>query len=118
MYLTTMLRYCASRAVSESLMNNISGGTKQIVVRSLSWETGKGEVADYFRRFGAIERARISYNYGTGFSRGVAFVSFQDAKSAEAALSAKEHVIDGRKVFVKYEDPEPPERNQGNARQW
>ena len=57
-----------------------------------------GDIEKYFSRFGVVDAVNLKYDLETGISRGFAFVSFVDEKSADLALKKIVHVINNRYI--------------------
>uniref|UniRef100_A0A5S6R0L3 Paired domain-containing protein n=1 Tax=Trichuris muris TaxID=70415 RepID=A0A5S6R0L3_TRIMR len=88
--LSVALRYC-STSISEQAT---------VYVASLPWISGKGQLIDYFRQFGAVANVYLPYNEKSGFSKGYALVRFRRSCDAEKAVQGV-HEIDGRQVAVR-----------------
>lgn len=66
-----------------------------------------GDVHDYFKNFGEIEKVTVKFDSVTGRSRGFGFVTFASEDSVEAVLNAGPHFIRNR--------PIDPKRPKGKA---
>ncbi|OQR85791.1 hypothetical protein ACHHYP_11364 [Achlya hypogyna] len=70
---------------------------RKIFVRGLAWEATSDKLRQHFVRFGPVQNATVIMDKVTGKSKGFGFVTFDDMESANAALKAQPHDIDGRK---------------------
>uniref|UniRef100_A0A914C817 RRM domain-containing protein n=1 Tax=Acrobeloides nanus TaxID=290746 RepID=A0A914C817_9BILA len=77
--------------------------SSQLIVKNISWITGKEQIIEYFSKFGQIKQVTVPTDRVTGLNRGVAFMDFVDEKVALMLLDQKNnsHVIDERKVYVR-----------------
>mmetsp|Transcript_33624 Transcript_33624/g.76030 ORF Transcript_33624/g.76030 Transcript_33624/m.76030 type:complete len:511 (+) Transcript_33624:251-1783(+) len=64
---------------------DISEG-RTLFVRSLPLEASEADLARRFEDFGAVAKATIVKDQGTGLAKGTGFVTFEDASSVDAAL--------------------------------
>jgi len=71
-----------------------------IFIGNLPFSTTKADLQALFESFGAITNIHIPVNKDTGQARGFAFVSFENAAEAEAALSVNEQDVQGRAIKV------------------
>jgi RNA recognition motif-containing protein len=65
---------------------------KKLYVGNLSFSTTEDELRELFEQYGSTESVAVITDRETGRSRGFGFVEFEDAASAEAAVSA----LDGK----------------------
>ena len=73
----------------------------KIFIGGLSWGTNEDGLRESFSKFGEITDARVITDRATGRSRGFGFVTFQDADSANEAVSSMNDVeLDGRTIKV------------------
>lgn len=81
---------------------------RTIFLRNISFQSSESSIKEYFdARFGAVEYARIVMDHASGLSKGTAFVRFEHADSATAAIDAAkasqakaERKKDKKKSFV------------------
>jgi RNA recognition motif-containing protein len=84
----------------QSTGGNYSGGNT-LFVGSLSWDTKETQLRDAFEEFGDVSNARVITDRDTGRSRGFAFVTFENADSAERAVREMNGAtLDGREIVV------------------
>lgn len=74
----------------------------KIYVGNLSYSLDEAALRTSFAEFGEITDIAFPKDRVTGRPRGFAFITFADAKSAEAALKLDGQEISGRKVVVKF----------------
>ncbi len=67
---------------------------KKLYVGNLAFSTTEEELRELFETHGPIESVSVSTDRETGRARGFAFVEFEEASGAEAAMQA----LDGRDV--------------------
>ena len=87
----------------------------KLFVGNLSWNLTENELHDTFSQYGQIDECRIITDRETGRSRGFGFITFENADSAEEAMSALDgHELDGRpmKVNEAKERERRPQRNR------
>ena len=78
----------------------------KLFVGGLRPQTTKDLVVDYFQRFGTVVNCEVMTDSGKpGNSRGFAFVVFETAEAAGAALAEPAHFLDERKVDVRKAEP-------------
>ncbi len=65
----------------------------------MHYDLRESDIVALFSTFGKIERCDMS-NDGTGRSKGFCFVEFQDAASAQAALTMDGFELAGRRIKV------------------
>ena len=73
---------------------------KKIYVGNLAYQTSKSELEDLFSQFGAIEDVIVITDRDTGRSKGFGFIEFDNADSANKALSIDGQELDGRPLKV------------------
>ena len=71
-----------------------------IFIGNLPFSTTKMDLQALFESFGSITNTHIPVNKETGQARGFAFVSFESAEQAEAALSVNGQDVKGRAIKV------------------
>lgn len=74
----------------------------KIYVGNLSYSLDEQSLRQSFAEFGEITDVAFPKDRVTGRPRGFAFITFNDAKSAEGALKLDGQEIAGRKVVVKF----------------
>lgn len=88
------------RRDARSQGGSYSGGNT-LFVGSLSWDTKEPQLRSAFEEFGDINEARVITDRDTGRSRGFAFVTFENADSAERAVREMNGaMLDGREIVV------------------
>lgn len=73
----------------------------EIFVGNLPFDETEETIKEIFAPYGQVDRVKLLTDYDTGRSRGTAFVSMEDFKAAQAAISeldGKEH--GGRELRV------------------
>lgn len=74
----------------------------KIYVGNLSYSLDQSSLRTAFAEFGEITDLAFPTDRVTGRPRGFAFITFNDASSAEAALKLDGQELSGRKVVVKF----------------
>lgn len=74
----------------------------KIYVGNLSYSLDESSLRTAFAEFGEITDLAFPKDRVTGRPRGFAFITFNDASSAEAALKLDGQELSGRKVVVKF----------------
>lgn len=77
--------------------NHVSQNRRVLFVGGLPGSANETSVAKYFERYGPVECTRIVRKKVTGESKGYAFVTFEEARYLDRALS-HEHFMFGRRV--------------------
>ncbi len=73
----------------------------KIYVGNLSYGSTDGDIESYFQQFGSIKDVKVITDRDTGRSKGFAFVTFEDPKSAkEAVEGADGKDLNGRNLKV------------------
>ena len=81
---------------------------KKLFVGSLSWSTDDHSLRQTFAAFGEVSEAKVITDRDTGRSRGFGFVTFQDANSADTAMSELDgSSLDGRSIKVNEAQDKP-----------
>ena len=89
---------------------------KKLFVGGLSWDTTDDGLRDAFERFGETTEAKVIRDRDTGRSRGFGFVTFNEASSAEEAMSQMDGVnLDGRRIRVNEAQERAPRRGGGGG---
>ena len=75
----------------------------KLFVGGLSWNTDESLLSGAFEKFGIVEEAKIITDRETGRSRGFGFVTFDNADSADTAISQMDGTeLDGRRIKVSH----------------
>lgn len=77
----------------------------KIFVGGLTWNTTKEMLYTEFSKYGEIVDSIVMKNPETGNSRGFGFVTYKENVSAESAVAAGSHKVDGKIVDVKLCNP-------------
>lgn len=72
---------------------------RKIFVRGLSLDTTTETLTQIFGAFGEMEDCAVSFERGSGKSRGFGFVIYKELSSAEEALKNPSQFVDGRKIM-------------------
>lgn len=90
---------------------------KKLFVGNLAYSTNEDGIREAFSQFGEIVDLKLVTEYGTGRSKGFAFVEFAEEDMATAAIEGmNEKDLDGRTIFVKVAQPKAPRENRGGGR--
>jgi len=90
---------------------------KKLFVGNLAYGTTEDSLREVFSQFGEVVDLKIVTEYGTGRSKGFAFVEFATEDMAQAAIEGlNEKEVDGRNIFVKVAQPRAPRENRGGGR--
>ncbi|MBW1879400.1 MAG: RNA-binding protein [Deltaproteobacteria bacterium] len=88
---------------------------KKLFVGGLSWNTTDDGLNEAFAQFGEVTEAKVINDRDTGRSRGFGFVTFEDAKDADAAASSLDgSTLDGRSIRVNEANERPRGDRGGN----
>lgn len=95
---------------SNGPMNNTNGGSvsdkkglapideRKLFIGGLNFKVSEEELKSHFSQFGNVASINVKCDPITGRFRGFAFVVYTNAESVDNALSANEHMINGRKI--------------------
>lgn len=72
----------------------------KIYVGNLPYSVTEQDLMDMFSKYGVIKQANLITDKETRRSKGFAFVTFETAEAANAALALDNHEVDGRKLRV------------------
>lgn len=87
---------------------------KKVFVGNLSYTMTEDGLREAFSQFGEVVDLKIVTEFGTGRSKGFAFVEFSEEDMAKAAIEGlNEKELDGRTIFVKIAEPRKPRENRG-----
>ncbi|KAK8812214.1 hypothetical protein WA158_007448 [Blastocystis sp. Blastoise] len=93
----------------------------KLFVGGLSFKTSDDSLRDYFSKYGPIKQAVVMKDTERNVSRGFGFCIFKNSNDAVAAMDVKEHIIDDRKVDVRWALPKemapPPISNEQQMKQ-
>ena len=86
---------------------------KKVFVGNLSYSMTEDGLREAFGQFGEVVDLKIVTEFGTGRSKGFAFVEFSEEDMAKAAIEGlNEKELDGRTIFVKIAEPRKPRENR------
>jgi cold-inducible RNA-binding protein len=89
---------------------------KKLFVGNLAYVTTEDGLREAFGAFGEIVDVKLVTEFGTGRSKGFAFVEFAEEAMAQAAIEGmNEKELDGRTIFVKVAEPRKPRENRGGG---
>lgn len=60
----------------------------------------KGELKEYFTKFGPVRNSNVLYNRQTGLSRGFGFIQFANREGYNAVISQESHVLENTYLVV------------------
>ena len=86
----------------------------KLFVGNLAFSATEADLEDAFGQFGPLEEVKVILDRETGRSRGFAFVTFENADDAEAALSIDGNSLNGRDIRVSIATERP--RSKGPRR--
>lgn len=72
----------------------------KIYVGNLPYSVTEQDLTDMFSKFGATKQVNLITDKETRRSKGFAFVTFETAEAAQAALQLDNNEVDGRKLRV------------------
>ena len=78
---------------------------EQLYVGNLSYQVNSQQLKQQFSKYGEVDTIRVIKNTKTGRSKGFAFVTYTDTKSAKKALSANGQDLRGRPMVVRMAKP-------------
>ena len=89
----------------------------RLFVGNLSFQTGEGDLQEYFAQAGTVTSVNLMLDKMSGKSRGFAFVEFATAAEAQKAINKD---FQGRAITVNVARPreERPPRAGGNRRDY
>ena len=94
----------AMNAVYKPNKSVSSCANKTIFISRLDWDTTENTLRSVFSRYGPISFLRLIRDLVTGFSKGYAFIEYEEEQHAiKAFRDANRMVIDGRTIFVDFE---------------
>ncbi len=75
--------------------------SKKLFVGGLSWDTTDEGLRVAFEQFGSVTEAKVITDRDTGRSRGFGFVTFENPRDGETAITEMDdRELDGRRVRV------------------
>lgn len=90
----------------------------KLFIGNLPWSMTQDDIDELFGQYGTIVDSHLATHRDSGRSRGFAFVTYESAEEAEAAIEALHgHEVDGRDLRVSVAQPktERPRRNNGGG---
>jgi cold-inducible RNA-binding protein len=72
----------------------------KIYVGNLNYQTSEEDLREVFVAYGEIVETKLIVDSKTGYSKGFAFITFENADSAQSALELNETTLDQRKIKV------------------
>ena len=75
---------------------------REVIITNLSFNTDINKLSTYLKKFGKIKDIFILKDKKTGKSKGIAFCKFISEKDSKKAVEAKNIIIDGRNIRIKY----------------
>ena len=82
---------------------------EQVYVGNLPYNVSEEDLRNYFSRYGVANSIRVIRNFKTGRSKGYAFVTYNSAAQAQAALGAHGQDMQGRSMVVRIAKPRQDE---------
>lgn len=76
---------------------------QKIFVGNLPWSVGHAELRDFFRQFGRVTSANVTYDRNTGCSKGYGFVMFandRDDKVLQRLESKDQLFLEGHHLTI------------------
>ncbi|GAB5363542.1 hypothetical protein AAMO2058_000892300 [Amorphochlora amoebiformis] len=74
------------------------GTSKKIFVGGIPTNATQEQFESYFSKFGTVSKAILKTNMNTGRVRGFGFVTFEEAKSADAVIKIGYHKLNGKEM--------------------
>jgi RNA recognition motif-containing protein len=81
-------------------------------VGNLSFDSTKGDLEDFFAKFGSVKSVKIIFDRETGRSKGFGFVTFDNSASMQAAIELHGTELHGRTLNINEAKP------RGGRRDW
>lgn len=78
---------------------------EQVYVGNLPYHVSEEDLRHYFSQYGVAHSVRVIRNFKTGRSKGYAFVTYNSAAQAKAALAAHGKDLEGRSMVVRIAKP-------------
>lgn len=78
---------------------------EQVYVGNLPYHISEEDLRHYFSQYGVAHSVRVIRNFKTGRSKGYAFVTYNSAAQAKAALAAHGKEMQGRSMVVRIAKP-------------
>ena len=72
----------------------------KIYIGNLDYKMTEQELEETFSSYGSIQEVKLIKDHTTGQSKGFAFLTFNDADSAQGALQKDGEELNGRKLRV------------------
>ncbi|KAK6440143.1 Multiple RNA-binding domain-containing protein 1 [Oleoguttula sp. CCFEE 5521] len=78
-----------------------SSSSMRLFVRNLPYDVTKDALQDHFAEYGHISEIHVPLDHKTGAAKGFAYLQFEDASAADAALAAKDgQTFQGRLMHI------------------
>lgn len=90
--------------------------SNKLFVGNLAFSVTEEELRDTFKTYGGVEEVKIILDRESGRSRGFAFVTFNVAENADAALAMDGQELSGRNIHVKIAEQRSDNRHDGGRR--
>lgn len=87
---------------------------KKIYVGNLSYEVSEQDLESLFNQFGTISKLNLIKDHQTGQSKGFAFIEFDGAPQAQAALKIDGQDFQGRRIRVNMARDKDSSRSSGD----
>jgi len=96
---------------------------RRLYIGSLTLSTTEEDVEDYFKKYGKIIDCKLQKFKDTGKSKGMAFITFSEAKTVDAIQTDKPHKINDKKIESRRPappglDPRDPEASAETCKLW
>lgn len=88
----------------------------KIYVGNLPYSVTEQDLTEMFSKFGATKQVNLIVDKETRRSKGFAFVTFETADAAQAALQLDNNEVDGRKLRVNLAKEDGGARRMGGPR--
>jgi RNA recognition motif-containing protein len=73
---------------------------KKIYISCLKKSTRKGDIQEYFSKFGSVKDVAFARDVSTGRNLGFCIVEFSEHSSIEHVLQINDHYLSGKKIKV------------------
>ena len=78
----------------------MAASARWLFVARLRWTVDSAALAQYFSKFGRVQRATVQIDTRSGRSKGYGFVTMADKTSVSDILTRRTHNIEGKRVEV------------------
>lgn len=102
-------------------MNNSSpvaegANPAKLFVGNLPWSVSSDELGQLFAQYGTVVDAKVITDKFSGRSKGIAFVEYDNADSAQEAIAAlNDYNLDGRQIIVNVAKPKTEGERHGGG---